>query len=86
MSQSPRATNQTTTKPVNGPLVLLLTALDTTWRAFVPTIGGTLAGIGLDTVLHTIPVFTTIFIIAGFLCSGLLIFLQLKRVRREIRS
>lgn len=64
-------------------ILMLLTILDTTWRAFVPTIGGTLFGLELDNLTHEAPLFTTIFIIIGFVVAGLLIAMQLRRVRRS---
>jgi F0F1-type ATP synthase assembly protein I len=63
-------------------ILLLLTIADTTWRAFVPTIGGTFLGIGLDNLLHVAPIMTIIMIIVGFAVSGLLIALQIRRIRR----
>jgi hypothetical protein len=66
-----------------GVVILLLTFLDTTWRAFVPTIGGTIAGIALDNATGRAPLFTTAFIIIGFALSALLITLQIRRVRKS---
>ncbi len=65
----------------NAAILLLLTVLDTTWRAFVPTIGGTFLGVGLDGVFGVAPIMTIIMIIAGFATSALLIALQIRRVR-----
>jgi F0F1-type ATP synthase assembly protein I len=62
-------------------ILMLLTILDTTWRAFVPTVGGTFIGIGLDNLTNKAPIFTSIFIILGFMTAGLLVALQLRRVR-----
>ena len=62
-------------------ILMLLTILDTTWRAFVPTIGGTFLGVGIDNLTHQAPIFTTVFIILGFATSALLVTLQLRRVR-----
>jgi len=60
-----------------------MTALDTTWRAFLPTIGGTFLGIGLDHLFNAAPIFTIICMIIGFALSTLLIALQLRNVRRH---
>jgi multisubunit Na+/H+ antiporter MnhC subunit len=85
MTQSPRANTQTTDRPptiTKGAILLLLTIADTTWRAFVPTIGGTILGVTLDNALGTAPVVTTISIIVGFAVSALLITLQIRAVRK----
>lgn len=74
--------HKTTTQPPRSAVVLLLrTALDTSWRAFVPTIGGTLLGVWLDNILMTAPIITTAMITLGFLTSAALIALQIRRVR-----
>lgn len=64
-------------------IILLLTFLDTTWRAFVPTLGGTIVGILLDNATGRAPLFTTVLIIVGFATSALLITLQIRRVRKS---
>ena len=87
MTQSPRPKAQTTQQPhpttTDAAILLLLTIADTTWRTFVPTIGGTFLGIWLDTLFNTVPLLTIIMIITGFATSGLLIVLQIRRVRRQ---
>lgn len=60
-----------------------MTALDTTWRAFLPTIGGTFLGIGLDHLFNVAPILTIVCMIIGFALSTLLIALQLRNVRRH---
>lgn len=85
MTQSPRAKSQTTDRPpttTKAAILLLTTIADTTWRAFVPTIGGTILGVALDNVLNVAPLMTTILIVAGFATSALLITLQIRSVRR----
>lgn len=62
-------------------VVILMTALDTTWRMFIPIIGGVFAGIGLDHLFSTPPVFTVICLILGVAVSGLLIVRQFNNVR-----
>ena len=64
-------------------ILMLLTILDTTWRAFVPTIGGTLLGVGLDNLTDQAPIFTAVFIATGFATSAILITLQLRKVRNS---
>lgn len=63
-------------------MMLLVTALDTTWRAFVPTIGGVFAGIGLDHLFGIAPVATVICLIIGTALSAALITLQIRSVRK----
>jgi hypothetical protein len=68
---------------LSGPMVLLMTALDTTWRAFVPTIGGTFLGIGIDHLFNIAPIATIVCLILGFAISTVLIIQQLTSVRRS---
>jgi hypothetical protein len=88
MTKSPRLTKQPGQSEVqpsglSGPILLLMTALDTTWRAFVPTIGGTFLGIGLDHLFNIAPIATIVCLILGFITSTLLIAQQLISVRRH---
>lgn len=86
MSQSPRPikpVSQTTKSPHAASMLLLATALDTTWRAFVPTIGGTFLGIGIDHMFNIAPFATIVFMIIGTLVSALLIAKQIRDVRKS---
>jgi len=86
MTQSPKAHKQTTDRPptiTKAAILLLLTIADTTWRAFVPTIGGTILGIALDHTFGVTPLLTIVMIILGFAISALLITLQIRSVRRQ---
>lgn len=89
MTSSPRLTNkasQTTKRPqktVSAPVLLIVTALDTTWRAFLPTIGGVFLGIGLDTLFNIAPFATIACLILGTTASALLIAKQLRDVRKS---
>ena len=94
MSQSPRLPekkssiddpSQTTRQPLSAPMLLIATALDTTWRAFVPTLGGTFAGIGLDSWLHIAPFGVIGCLIIGTILSVFLIARQLINVRKPLR-
>jgi F0F1-type ATP synthase assembly protein I len=93
MSQSPRlsdtepsnGSSQTTKQSSSASVVILMTALDTTWRAFVPTLGGTFAGIGLDAWLHIAPFGVIGCLILGTALSALLITQQLINVRKPLR-
>lgn len=64
-------------------MILVVTGLDTTWRAFVPTIGGTLAGIGLDRLFGTSPVLLFVSIAIGTALSIYLVARQLIEVRKQ---
>jgi len=85
MSTSPRLSKSQTAsrKPQSVPMILVVTALDTTWRMFLPTIGGTFAGIGLDKWLNIAPLATIVCIILGFTLSVVLITRQLMTIRRK---
>jgi hypothetical protein len=50
MGESPRhkSADQTTQRPSSAVLLLITTALDTTWRTLVPGIVGVIVGILLD--------------------------------------
>lgn len=87
MTKTPRLTKQPGTSNaepsgLSGPILLLMTALDTTWRAFVPTIGGTFLGIGIDHLFNIAPTGTIVCLILGFAASAYLIVKQLTSVRR----
>lgn len=86
MPQSPRLPKKpvspTTKRPLSAPMLLGMTALDTTWRAFVPVLGGVFIGIGLDDVLGIAPVATFICLILGIIVSIVLIARQLRHVKQ----
>ncbi len=90
MTESPRPKKaDTTTQPTaaTSPAILILvTALDTTWRAFLPTIGGVFLGIGLDHLLNITPIATIVCLIAGTALSAVLIAKQLRDVRKPIKK
>lgn len=83
MTQSPSPTTKATKLPHSAVILLLLTILDTTWRAFVPPITGTIVGIGLDNTFHKAPLFTALMIVIGFATSAILIAFQIRKVRRS---
>lgn len=64
---------------------MFMTALDTTWRAFLPTLGGTFLGIGLDAWLHIAPFGVIGCLILGTILSVILIARQLINVRKPLR-
>lgn len=71
-----------TQSSLSGPILVLVTALDTTWRVFTPPIAGTFLGIWLDHLFHIAPVATIICLILGAIISLLLVLQQLRDVRR----
>lgn len=78
--------SKTSDKPQKSAAILLLmTLLDTTWRAFVPTIGGTFVGVFLDTTFRTVPIITIAMIALGFTTSTILVMMQIKAVKRGSR-
>lgn len=88
MTESPRPKPNPgrTTKSqssLSGPMLMLVTALDTTWRAFIPPIGGTFLGIWLDHLFYITPTATIICLILGALASLVLIVKQLRDVRSQ---
>ena len=64
--------------------IFAVTALDTTWRIFVPTLIGVFLGIGLDAWLRTAPVATIVCLLLGFTLSTVLIIRQLTNVRKPL--
>ncbi len=82
MLKSRSASHDTAKQPQSAAILLIYTIIDTTWRAFVPTIGGTFLGVGLDKLFGLAPLMTVVMIIVGFALSALLIMLQIKSVRR----
>lgn len=90
MTESPRPQNEPgrTTKSqssTSATMLIFMTALDTTWRAFVPTIGGVFLGIGIDHWLNVAPVATIVCLILGTIASALLIAKQLRDVRKPLK-
>ena len=90
MTESPRPQPKPgrTTKPQSGlsaPKLIFLTALDTTWRAFAPTIGGVFLGIGIDHLFNIAPIATIICLALGAVLSALLIAKQLRDVRKPLK-
>jgi len=70
---------------LSAPMLIFLTGLDTTWRIFAPTLGGTFLGIGIDYLLNIAPIATIVCLIAGTVASVLLIAKQLRDVRKPLK-
>lgn len=69
-----------TPPPSKSTVVLLFTiAADTTWRMFIPILGGTVLGVWGDRSLATKPWLTILGIITGVVIASLLVRAQLKR-------
>lgn len=64
--------------------VIVMTMLDTSWRVFVPPIGGTLLGVFLDNTFKIAPVATAVCLVGGVALSIFLITKQLNKVRKSI--
>ena len=89
MTESPRPQPKPgrTTKEQSGlsaSMLIFVTALDTTWRAFIPTLGGVFLGIGIDHLFTMAPVGTITCLILGVVTSALLIAKQLRDVRKSM--
>jgi F0F1-type ATP synthase assembly protein I len=74
-------TNKTAKQSSNAVLLLITTGLDATWRTLVPGIAGTILGIYLDHLWHTIPVMTITGLVLGIALSALLIHRLFKAVK-----
>lgn len=66
-------------------LTLFGTVADTTWRMFVPTLGGTALGIWADRSFGTAPLWTLIGVTIGSMAAFGLIYLQLRAVRSNTK-
>jgi F0F1-type ATP synthase assembly protein I len=83
--QSPKSNDKTTKQPNQAAFLLTMTILDTIWRTFVPTIGATFMGIGLDKMFATTPLLTAVLVILGFMLSAYLVVQQLRNVKSNQR-
>lgn len=90
MTESPRPQPKPgrTTKPqsdLSAPMLIFATALDTTWRAFIPTLGGVFLGIGIDHLFNIAPIATIGCLVLGTVASALLIAKQLRDIRKPLK-
>ena len=67
--------------PKQSTVLLLLTIADTTWRAFIPTVGLTILGLVLDKLLGTKPWLMILGIIVGTALAVWLVRQQMKKVK-----
>ena len=66
--------------------VILGTIGDTTWRMFVPSVGGTLLGVWLDSVFGTKPWLMAGGIVLGLVFAFVLVQRQVTTIRKKARS
>lgn len=59
---------------------MFATAVDTTWRMFVPTLGGALLGLWVDGKVGTEPIFAVGGLLVGVAVTALLVKQQYKKV------
>ncbi|MFZ2125072.1 MAG: hypothetical protein WA087_00765 [Candidatus Saccharimonadales bacterium] len=82
MTKSPMSNDRATEEPQSAAILLLLTVADTTWRMFLPTVGGAIVGIILDNTYGTVAKWTVALIAAGIAITTLLIILQFRKLKR----
>ena len=70
---------------LSAPMLIIATALDTTWRMFAPTLGGTFLGLGIDYWLGIAPIATIVCLILGVITSGVLVIKQLNDIRKPLK-
>ena len=61
--------------------VIVRTIIGTTWRMVVPTIGGTLSGLGLDSIYGTKPWLMLSGVAFGFALAFMLVWLQIRQLK-----
>lgn len=61
--------------------IMIKTIADTTWRMFVPSVGGTVLGLIADNNLNTKPWLTITGVTVGSTLSIVLIYAQIKRLK-----
>ncbi len=66
-----------------GVRAVLLSILDTSTRLFVPSVGGTVAGLWIDVSYDTRPWFTIIGVILGTLLAIFLVYAQIRAIDKE---
>jgi F0F1-type ATP synthase assembly protein I len=62
-------------------LLLISTVADTTWRLFLPAIGGTVLGLWIGNVFDVQPWTTILGVIVGCVVSFRLVYTQIRKVK-----
>jgi hypothetical protein len=81
-SHEPHDGTPTPPKTASTVILLLSDIADVTWRMFIPTIGGLLAGIWLDSVWHTLPWMAAVGFVLGIAITTILVRQQIKKVNK----
>jgi hypothetical protein len=82
MGSQPNEDDTPTTPPDRSTVILLLSDIaDTTWRMFVPTLGGTGLGLWADSSLHTTPWLGVLGLVLGIVITAALMRQQFKKVK-----
>lgn len=82
-SAAARKSDNKQTPPKSTVILLLATAADTTWRMFVPALGGALIGLWLDAQWHTEPWASIVGLAIGIAATVVLVRNQYKRVEND---
>ncbi len=72
---------ETTPRAMSPAILVVLTALDTTWRMFIPILGLLALGLWLDKQLNMSPWLMLAGLVLGIVAAAGLVFLQYRRVR-----
>ncbi len=80
-AEAPKKSDDKPQPPERSTVVLLFaTAADTTWRMFVPTLGGALGGLWIDGAMNTEPIFAVGGLALGILVTAFLVKQQYSKV------
>lgn len=77
---SPKKSDGRETPPEPASTVVFMTIADTTWRMFVPSVGGTLLGVWLDATFQTGPWLLFAGCILGLIVAVWAVKAQLKKI------
>jgi hypothetical protein len=78
---SPRDADGSSAPSSSTALLMIGTVADTTWRLFVPTLGGTSIGIWAGSIYDIRSWAVIAGVVVGFLISAGLIYMQLRKVK-----
>lgn len=62
--------------------IMLATIADTTWRLFLPSVGGTALGVWGDNSFNTKPWLTITGVTLGSILSVVLVYMQIKQIQK----